>query len=297
MRKRFLVHILKVLMSTVLAPKAWADASPQRVVLEPFLRSDFPVPYLRRGEWMEACFVINLSIRPDRWQYAQRTLAVLDVVPNRVPGVLGRDLPLEALKSIGVPWAADLAPCRIRSWSSGQCRDGPVQGARGCVFKHRLSMGAIGCTLSHLSILKRAEELDLNRIWILEDDPVVLCSTEAVQNLINKADDALGEKGWDIVFTDHRAPTRPFRADYERWNDSPLVSFGELEMVKARWGTYSMIVNRAARKKILEFFSQRGIFGPYDHDLFFVPHLVCLQPHEGSEQVTFTRDFGSDIVD
>ena len=68
-------------------------------------------------------------------------------------------------------------------------------------FAHHMSQGAIGCVLSHLSVLQDAIDSGYKTIWVMEDDVEVVQDPRTLSGLI-AALDGSGKEKWDILFTD-----------------------------------------------------------------------------------------------
>jgi GR25 family glycosyltransferase involved in LPS biosynthesis len=138
--------------------------------------------------------------------------------------------------------------------------------------------GAIGIVFSHLSILQDAYDSGYHTVWIMEDDIEVVRDPDVLPDLIKELDAAVGEEGWDVLFTDQdtrgndgkRVPCAAY-AWRPNFTPSHPHRFAEknritpnLRRVGSRYGAYSMIVRRSGMKKILNFFKRYQIFLPYD---------------------------------
>lgn len=149
-------------------------------------------------------------------------------------------------------------------------------------FCHCILPGAIGCALSHISILKDAYDSGYETIWVMEDDIEVLQNPHLLSTLIDDLDNLVGKGNWDVLFTDYDyrigvleylpAAGAQKRPDMDcsieaRYNDRYVkrVPINEIfHKVPARFGTSSMIIRRSGIKKLLEWSLTRNIYLPYD---------------------------------
>lgn len=231
-------------------------ASTGTVPIERYLSRDFQ-PIIPCGlPFVDACFVINLDHRTDRWAYMQEISAREGVAFTRVPAVYGPTLPSNIGSVLG-------------EWDE---------------YRRQRVMGigphALGCMLSHLSVLYRAEQSSLGRIWVFEDDIVLHTTLSDVQYLVDAIEAELGSDSWDIIYTDRRTK-------------QVSTSKACFEPVKLRCGTYSMLVSTTGRRKLLDHYRKYGIFRAIDRDLGLIPGMRFFQPAH-QNLVTFTRQFGSD---
>ncbi|MBI2810796.1 MAG: glycosyltransferase family 25 protein [Candidatus Melainabacteria bacterium] len=148
-----------------------------------------------------------------------------------------------------------------------------------------ITRGAIGCILSHLSVLQDAYDSGYKTIWIMEDDVEAVEDPLQFGPLIRELDQLAD---WDILYTD--TDTKDFNGIHVSCRDISarpnlnLPTKGALlsrfrrinenfSAIAMRYGTYSMIVRRSGMKKILKFYNENGLFLPYDMDIWLVPDL------------------------
>ena len=108
----------------------------------------------------DAVYCINLDRRRDRWQHVQRQLRVAQLPLSqveRVSGVDGTTLDLDALHKQGI--LTDMAMERLKSVPTEQK-----------LFGMDLTMGAVGCALSHRNVWQTICERRNECALILEDD-------------------------------------------------------------------------------------------------------------------------------
>jgi GR25 family glycosyltransferase involved in LPS biosynthesis len=150
-------------------------------------------------------------------------------------------------------------------------------------FYPRMTHGAVGTALSHLSVLQNAYDAGHQSIWVLEDDVLVRGDPRSISNYIEKLDSLVGCDGWDILYTDGVTYFEPFtpgtvwRPDMASIDYDPLYERTDLGedfyKIGGRCQAHSMIVRRSGIQKILEFENSHGIYLPYDIEIAFVPNM------------------------
>lgn len=247
-------------------------------------------------------YLINLDQRPEKLYNTLKQLSVFDIVPCRFPAIYGWGLSLETLNDIGLNFQQGM---QGDQW----CVYYPLQGngeyqfeflgdssvGKTC-FSRWISLGAIGCTLSHLSILEDAYNAGYELIWVMEDDILVCGNPLFLSGLIDELDILVGREKWDILYTDIDTSDAPlysapnsFETDLNgtlwfMWRpDMPsndMTPYRKREVISSdflkigsRMRTHSMIITRAGIEKILTYEKNNGIFIPYDHELSLVPGI------------------------
>ena len=235
-------------------------------------------------------YVINLDKRPQKFARTRKVLAPYGISPYRFSAVNGWELSFEALEQLGVKYAPGLPEGPIASVYRHE--DGVeyisfeiMKEAGVSYYCHSLSRGAIGCILSHLSVLQDAYDSGYQTIWVMEDDIKIVRNPYEISSLIDTLDQLAPD--WDVLFTDYESKSadgtpffcgsirpRPYvqlqshSYYYHRVNlNADLLKLG------LRFGAYSMVVRRAGMKKILDYFKANQIYFPYDIDYRFVPGI------------------------
>ncbi len=233
-------------------------------------------------------YMINLDQRPEKFQMSIEQLAPFNIHPYRFSAVNGWELRLEDINDVGVKYSPEMEGGFM---ATSYHLDGERKPSHEVIasygqtyFVHCMPIGAIGCALSHLSILQDAYDSGYETIWVMEDDIHVMGDPGELPNLIDKLDKAVGKQGWDILFTDrdfrdahgnhalaYGAARRPDYGYYLYTNDYAAKSdiSPDFRRIAARYGTTSMIVRRSGMKKILQFFKTHQIYLPYDMDLVY----------------------------
>ena len=189
---------------------------------------------------IDCIYVINLAERPQRWERVKSICEPHHLHPNRVNAVNGWELSSESLREL-------------------------------TQIPHNLKKGAIGCLLSHLSILQHALENEFECIWVMEDDIVILDNPHEISFLLNQLSEIDPE--WDIFYTDIRN-CFTINGKYTRQpiKQNNYISDNLLK-VESRFGNYSVIISKNGIKKILNYFSSKKFSDPIDIDIHFIPNL------------------------
>ena len=227
-------------------------------------------------------YMINLDERPEKFEKSCRKLHFYDIYPYRFSAINGWNLSLEAIDEIGLKYKKGMKKFLVSFYSLNGNKEiedeifGTVQN-RG-YFSHRLGLGAIGCILSHLSVLQDAYDSGYKTIWIMEDDIDIIRNPHLISIMIKKLDIIVGKTRWDILFTD--IDTKNTKGEYvpcfsyaEKPNFTPKnperfkikQNVGkDFIKTRARYGSYSMIIRRSGIKKLLNFYKTYGPFLPHD---------------------------------
>ncbi len=233
-------------------------------------------------------YLMNLEKRPDKLKYSQEKLDVYQIKPCYFKAVYGWGLPSEIYLDLGVKYQLGMRTGKEQAYQATlnpYTKDPYKVMDDSCIgkscFHPNLSLGAIGCTLSHLSILKDAYDCGYETIWILEDDFTIKQNPSILSERIEQLDAI--DRNWDMLYTDDDVNTfeQGIPDNTAIWRpDGPYI-FEDLRTrvrkshfikLYGRAYTHSMILRRAGMKRILDYFA-KGVFLPYDLDLAFVPNL------------------------
>ena len=237
-------------------------------------------------------YMINLDERPEKFTACKKQLAPYGIVPFRFSAVNGWKLPLQVINAVGISFKYDEDHVFLGTTydqETGIAHDELMQVTGRTYYCQGMGRGAIGIILSHLSVLHDAYEAGYKTIWVMEDDIAVIQNPLKLSQLIEKLDNLVGEKNWDILFTDK--DTKGHDGSYvictsycPRPNFTPSAAcrFEVREIVSpsfrkigARYGAYSMIIRRSGMKKILDFMKKYRLFAPYDME-FYLPEGIQL---------------------
>jgi GR25 family glycosyltransferase involved in LPS biosynthesis len=234
-------------------------------------------------------YLINLDKRPEKLENCRQQLALYDIHPHRFPAIYGWDLSQDAFDDIAMeilPGMTFDRPVHFRPVAGGVrgYLMNPAVIGRHCVH-HTMAAGALGCALSHLSILVDALRSGYQTIWILEDDITVKENPVVLADLIDQLHHSA--KDWDVLYTDNDdhfvSETVRTHMGGGNWGrpgipmTSDLVKYcavgSEFYQIGGRTQTHSMIIRRSGVEKILGYLLTEGIFRPYDLELAFIPGL------------------------
>jgi len=167
--------------------------------------------------------------------------------------------------------------------------------------------GTIGCSLSHLSVIKDGYDSGHETIWILEDDIEVLDDPHKLSGLIDELDELVGKGNWDVLYTDYDylvvdltrdlTPQIPmmWRPDMPYFNPFRLAQHCDLSdrfmKIGSRSRAHSIIYRRSGMEKILRFYREHNNFLPYDQEMAMIPDL---QMYVVKEPVVSVRETNSD---
>ncbi len=257
-------------------------------------------------------YMINLDKRPEKFARCKEQLSKYNIEPFRFSAVNGWELPMETINDVGVKYETWMAKDLWGTYYSpdkGEFQHEIMNVKGRTYFCHCTVRGPIGINLSHLSILKDALDSKYNTIWVMEDDIQIIKDPHKISSLIDKLDNLVGKKGWDILFTDKDAkdrngnyvvclsyakrpnfsPLHPERFAVRKQIDSDFIKIG------ARYGAHSMIIRKSGIQKLLKFFCKYSLFLPYDMD-FTMPddiHLYTVTDDIVSNQPGALSDNGS----
>lgn len=236
-------------------------------------------------------YMINLDRRPERFARSKDALAPFGIVPYRFSAVNGwEEITPKALGELGIvfePGIEEGPVCTVyRHAGDKEYTSFEIMKEKGTAYYcHSLSRGAIGCLLSHLSILQHAYDSNYNTIWIMEDDIKIISNPRELSYFVQTLNQLAPD--WDVFFTDNEIKGgngEPVPCTVIR--PRPLVTLKPLEYylnrsylthditkIGMRFGSASMIINRSGMKKLLDYFKTYKVYFPYDIDYFFVPEI------------------------
>jgi GR25 family glycosyltransferase involved in LPS biosynthesis len=235
-------------------------------------------------------YMINLDERPEKYRRTMEELAPYGIYPFRFSAVNGWKLTYSALDELGVfyqPGTPHGPICSVfRHVDGKELPSFEIMKEEGISYYcHSMSRGAIGCVLSHLSVLQDAYDSGYQTIWVMEDDIRVVSDPHQISTLITTLDHLA--PGWDILFTDDETkgadgnrvycggirPRPHFSYQSLAYYVNRTYLNSDLMKMGLRFGAYSMIIRRSGMKKLLDFFKTYKIFFPYDMEYFFPPEI------------------------
>jgi len=124
----------------------------------------------------------------------------------------------------------------------------------------KLTQGMVGCSMSHLEVLKNIYKTSEKGVLLFEDDTQLIVPATRLFEYLNKikefTDDALHEeRNWDILLLGAN----------EYVNSKPITQ--HIQRVNKFWGTHAMYIKRESIPEIVSTFESylsKGIFLPAD---------------------------------
>jgi GR25 family glycosyltransferase involved in LPS biosynthesis len=304
--KKMIVRLLALLVVVLCSNSLCAD-------IGKYLKK----PGAKSGDYkmknIDFIYMINLDERPEKYAKSIERLQPYGIRPFRFSAVNGWKLSFDVINNLGIKYEPSMASKAQDLWGTTyDLGNEPfheiIHEVGRNYFCHCMSRGAIGCALSHLSVMQDALDSGYSTIWVMEDDIEVIKNPHHLSNLVEKLDALVGKKGWDILFTDQ--DTKNQRGEYipalghaRRPNYSPEnpIRFAtrtnispDFKKIGARYGTYSMIIRRSGIKKLLNFMKTHQLFLPIDMELFFPNDLQAYAVLEDvvSTEITAASDNG-----
>lgn len=191
-------------------------------------------------ELVDCIYVINLDERINRWNCLKNSWGKNGLSLNRVNAVNGWKLGEKVIEGITSP-------------------------------ARKMKGGAVGCFLSHISVLKNAYENGFNIIWILEDDAEITDDPQKIAYLLENLHEIDPE--WDILYTDVNnlgltngievfLPIQPKNLLNEH-----------LMRARNRYGSHSILISKNGVEKLLKYFVSNLLMAPIDIEIHWIPDI------------------------
>mgnify|MGYP003646334090 CR=1 FL=1 len=149
------------------------------------------------------------------------------------------------------------------------------------------SKGAIGCRESHLSIIRKAKELDLDNVLIFEDD---LFFIESDLNTISQALGELHKLDWDLFYfgatlCPHQGRITPVTPHLVRTNFAFTTHAYAINKKM-----FDFILDNAPKHPIIDLFYCRHIVSRGNS--FIINPMLCIQRESFSDIEKHHADYG-----
>ncbi len=245
-------------------------------------------------EGVDYIYLINLDQRTERLANSFRQLAPYGIFFERFPGIYGWTLSPATLNEMALKfnhgmWTGYESVMHFPPDGDGTYQMISLSGAwygKSC-FSGWTVKGTIGCTLSHLSVLKDAYDSGYETIWILEDDFVLVDNPHKLSGLLKELDTLV--KDWDALYTDfdYRIVDKTkdlrsqipllWRPDMPFFNIQTLIEHHDMGpkflKIGSRNRAHSIIYSRRGIKKILDFYKAHDNFLPFDEEIALIPGI------------------------
>ena len=153
-------------------------------------------------EGIDGLFIINLDRRAEKYERVKKQFDKYGLYPCRFSAVDGSILNEDDYQKVGLIFRNGMKKIKA-TLNPSKKQIAPLKEedqGRACFFEF-VTAGAVGCYLSHVSILKKAYDMGLNMIWVFEDDVVFLKDPKEVTSAIERLSAIVNEE-WDILHTD-----------------------------------------------------------------------------------------------
>ncbi len=212
-------------------------------------------------EGIDAIYLINLDRRGDRLAYMKQLFLEHGLHAQRLSACDGERLSLETIKTLIGPYS-----------NSSLLKRHP---------------GAVGCIISHISVLYDAFIRGFKVIWVLEDDVEILENPKQLNVLMKQLN--AQDPSWAIFYTDPdfrrnehqcifpliKQAFRPGQVSWEcdrKERRIPLIE-GVIDRVYYRWGTHSMIISAEGIHKMIDHFLHSHLYTPIDIDMHTIAEM------------------------
>lgn len=210
---------------------------------------------------IDCIYCINLDVRKDKWLAMEQDLSDQGLNANRVPAINGwKEITREQIKAIQKP------------------------------YKAHLNKGRVGCLLSHLSILKDAENRNFDRIFILEDDVNFISDMKELSDYLEKISSLDPE--WDILFLDDwtlaknlggRPPEDRPHSKMSQIIKKPKEVLTGTNFIRTyyRHNAHAIVFSKNGIRKINEYFSRTPVYFAYDLEF---NHIHSIKMYETDKE-------------
>ncbi|MDN3507369.1 MAG: glycosyltransferase family 25 protein [Simkaniaceae bacterium] len=236
---------------------------------------------------VETVYMINLDQRPEKWARSTDQLRRYKLRPYRFSAVNGWELSINEINQTALKLQKGMVKNIFGTQYShrrGEIlpKHLKIKTIGNPYFSHCMSRGAIGCVLSHLSVIKHAYDAKQELIWVMEDDISVKQSPKKMLDAIRELNKTFGRYQWDFLYTDSdtvnnngkKVPLFGYNVERPDYKPSDIKRFyrrsnisSTIEKIGARFGTYSYLITRQGMKKVIDFYTKHQIFFPYDIEL------------------------------
>lgn len=248
---------------------------------------DKPPQLNQQIEGIDYIYLINLDKRPQRLATSLKELNRYKISPYRFSAIDGKNLSRKALKESCFIYQKEMESNR---WARLVEDDGQLSylflnedAAELPIFSEWMTPGAVGCALSHLSILQDAYNSGYDTILVLEDDIKIKKDPHLISALIKKLD-LFTHEDWDILYIDPTGleiePNNSWfmwRPDHKLYETQNFVHRQKISKdffsVASHTRTHSMIIRRSGMEKILNHLKNNGLYLPIDHEIAFANEI------------------------
>ncbi|WP_253694931.1 MULTISPECIES: glycosyltransferase family 25 protein [unclassified Treponema] len=204
--------------------------------------------------------MLNLEHNIERKKYMQELLKDLPIDYEFFPAVYGRNI-----KNIDEIYNSQLSQK---------------------ITKRQLSLGEIGCALSHKAIYKKMIDEDISQALILEDDIAILPNFFEVYTAISQIN--VGNKVV-LLGTTAKKPMKKL------WKKKLFNNYSMYLVLNSYGGTYGYVIGLDAAKKI--YYSNEKVFTVADNWKYYrrFSQIWLISPSIVGVNEVFTSEIGDDL--
>jgi glycosyl transferase, family 25 len=169
-------------------------------------------------------YMINLDKDQHEFPKMEKEFAKLGIQVDRLSGVYGKGLSKEYIDSIVHPYALHTINTEVFTpWDV-------------------VSLGAVGCSLSHVKAWQTLVDSDEKLIHVLEDDALPTSDVEKMNQFINDVEKIDPE--WDVIYLGYFG--------FKMFNPDRKLPYGVLRIKSAMPGAQSYLISKAGARKLLQ---------------------------------------------
>lgn len=191
-------------------------------------------------ESIDCIYVVNLDEKIFRWNDLKISSEKRGLALNRVSAVNGWKLSPEVIQSITSP-------------------------------NRKMKAGAVGCFLSHISVLKNAYENGFNTIWVLEDDVEIVDDPQKILFILESLYQI--DPQWDILYTDVKTLGLINGEEIIITPQNTNILNNHLMRAGNRYGMHSFLISKNGIEKLLKYFLTHLLMAPIDIELHWIPNI------------------------
>ena len=193
--------------------------------------------------FFDKIYIINLASRKDKWNHVIKEMQKLNITTyqrfDAIRPKTFKEIPHEYYKNI-----------------------------RKVLHRNKdYIIGAIGCKLSHYTIIKEAKEMGYNRILILEDDVFFENNFHTIfNNMIKQIND--NNLQWDMIYLG------------QNLKDYDIIKGTDLVKIKRGFCTHSYAINSSFYDIVLNSCLNSGVeIDNFYNSLFLNYNCFCIKPY------------------
>ena len=146
---------------------------------------------------------------------------------------------------------------------------------------HEMTIGAVGCFLSHITVMRMLLQDDEHNIYIIFEDDAVI-PRKIFKDLRNTVTTAPSD--WDVILLGYH---------YATYNTA--FNFDKFDRLSTFWGTHAVIINKTGALKIVHEYQNSLISKQIDSMMSVLMKNGDLKVYAPKHMIVSPGHFGSDI--